>query len=177
MSIATEISSLEAQLKAQHLYDVEGAEVRSRIHWLEEGEKPTRFFFQLEKERAAKHVINSVFNSQVVEVSSRPAIEQAHVDFYTQLFAAEPVDLFSQRQLFSNLTVKLSNLEHDSCKGSISLPEISAAAQSLSLNKSPGPDGFTLEFYLHFWDLFGPLLVNVYVYKDSFSKGSLCASM
>lgn len=50
------------------------------------------------------------------------------MDFYTQLFAAEPVDLFSQRQLFSNLTVKLSDLEHDSCEGSISLPEISAAA-------------------------------------------------
>ena len=97
------------------------------------------------------------------------------MDFYTQLFAAKPVDLFSQRQLFSNLTVKLSDLEHDSCEGSISLPEISAAAKSLSLNKSPGPDGFTLEFYLHFWDLFGPLLVNVY--NDSFSKGSLCASM
>lgn len=80
------------------------------------------------------------------------------MDFYTQLFSAEPVNLFSQRQLFSNLTVKLSDLEHDSCEDSISLPEISAA-KSL----------------LHFWDLFGPLLVNVY--NGSFSKGSLCASM
>ena len=50
------------------------------------------------------------------------------MDFYTQLFAAELVDLFSQRQLFSNLRVKLSDLERDSCEGSISLPEISAAA-------------------------------------------------
>lgn len=54
MSVVAEISSLEAQLKALHLYDLEGAKVRSRIHWLEEGEKPTRFFFQLKKERAAK---------------------------------------------------------------------------------------------------------------------------
>ena len=97
------------------------------------------------------------------------------MDFYTQLFAAEPVDVFSQRQLFSNLTVKVSDLEHDSGEGSSPLPEISAAAKSLSLNKYPGPDGFTLEFYLHFWDLLGPLLVNVY--NHSFSRGSLCASM
>ena len=82
------------------------------------------------------------------------------MDYYTQLFAAEPVDVFSQRQLFSYLTVKVSDLERDSGEGSSPLPETSAAAKSLSLNKYPGPDGFALEFYLHFWDLLGPLLVN-----------------
>ena len=78
MSIAAEISSLEALLEALHLYDLEGVKVRSRIHWLEEGEKLTHFFFQLKKEQAAKHIINSVFHSQGVEVSSHAVIEQAH---------------------------------------------------------------------------------------------------
>ena len=71
--------------------------------------------------------------------------------------------------------MKLRDLERDSCEGSSSLPEISAAAKSLLLNKSPWSDSFTLEFYLHFWDLLGPLLVNVY--NNSFSRGSLCAPM
>ena len=52
------------------------------------------------------------------------------------------------------------------CEGAVTLAEISAAVKSLSLNKSP---------YLHFWNLLGPLLVNVY--NDSFNRGSLVESM
>ena len=52
------------------------------------------------------------------------------------------------------------------CEGTVTLAEISATVKSLSLNKSP---------YLHFWNLLGPLLVNVY--NDSFNRGSLVESM
>ena len=172
---AAEILSLEAQLKALHFHVLEGAKVRSRVQWLEEGEKPTRFFFQLEKERAEKHEIGSILNLQGVEVFSRAAIEQAHVDFYSNLFAAENIDLISQQRLFSNVKTKLSDTDRDLCEGAVTLAEITAAVKSLSLNKSPGPDGFTLEFYLHFWNLLGPILINVY--NDSFNRGFLTESM
>ena len=145
------------------------------MQWLEEGEKPTRFFVQHEKERAEKHEIVSVLNSQGVEVFLRADIEQVHIDFYGNLFAAENIDLPSQQQLFSNVKEKLSDTDCDLCQGTVTLAEISAAVKSLSLNKSPGPDGFTLEFYLHFWNLLGPILVNVY--NDSFNRGSLLESM
>jgi hypothetical protein len=36
------------------------------------------------------------------------------------------------------------------------LPEILVALKSFSKDKSPGPDGWTVEFYLHFFDLVGP---------------------
>ena len=98
-----------------------------------------------------------------------------HIDFYGNLFAAENIDLTSQRQLFSNVKEKLSDTDCDLCRGTVTLAEISATVKSLSLNKSPGPDGFTLEFYLHFWNLLGPLLVNMY--NDSFNRRSLVESM
>jgi hypothetical protein len=41
------------------------------------------------------------------------------------------------------------------------LQEISVALKSFSKDKSPGPDGWTVEFYLHFFDLVGPDLLEL----------------
>lgn len=54
LSVRSEIISLEAQLAALIRTEIEGVKLRSRTRWLEEGEKPTRFFFKLEQERAEK---------------------------------------------------------------------------------------------------------------------------
>ena len=37
----------------------------------------------------------------------------------------------------------------------------SVALKSFSKDKSPGPDGWTIEFYLHFFDLVGPDLLEL----------------
>ena len=42
-------------------------------------------------------------------------------------------------------------------------------------NKTHGPDGLTTEFYSAFWDVLGPLLVDVF--KECFANGELCDSM
>jgi hypothetical protein len=41
------------------------------------------------------------------------------------------------------------------------LQEILVALKSFSKDKSPGPDGWTVEFYLHFFDLVGPDLLEL----------------
>ena len=72
-------------------------------------------------------------NSQGVNVFLRADIEQAHVDFYGNLFAAENIDLPSQQRLFSNVKAKLSDTDCDQCEGAVTLAEISAVVKSLSL--------------------------------------------
>lgn len=49
LSVRSEITSLEAQLAALTRAEIEGVKLRSRTRWLEEGEKPTRFFFKLKQ--------------------------------------------------------------------------------------------------------------------------------
>ena len=45
--------------------------------------------------------------------------------------------------------------------GLVSLEELTTSVKSLLLNKSSGPDDFTLEFYLCFWIILGPLLCHL----------------
>ena len=83
-SVKAEIASLELELKLLVSAELEGSKIRSRSRWLERGEKPTRFFFQLERERFSRSSVASILNSDDVEVFTRPEIEQTHV--YSRLF-------------------------------------------------------------------------------------------
>jgi len=53
------------------LQEAEGAKIRSRAQWIEEGEKPTRYFFRLENKRAAKNSFVSLFDVNGVEKSTQ----------------------------------------------------------------------------------------------------------
>ena len=59
---------------------------------------------------------------------------------------------------FDNISSTLSPDQRDSSEGELTLSELTSSVNSLSLNRSPGLDGLTVEFYRHFWDLLGPLL-------------------
>ena len=61
------------------------------------------------------------------------------------------------------------------CEGAMTIDEISFAVKNMNTNKSPGPDGLTVEFYRKFWDVLSPHLVRVY--NACFEAGEMCDSM
>ena len=148
-------------LKSLLLANLEGSKVRSRVLWLEEGGKTTRFCFQLGRKRASQNLVSSIFDDNGVEIFSREEIERAHVAFYTQLFSEEPIDEYYKHMCFDIIGSTLSPDERDSYEGELTLSELTSSVNSLSLNRSPGLDGLTVEFYCHFWHLLGPLLLRV----------------
>ena len=76
--------------------EAEGAQIRSRAKWFEEGEKPTRYFFRRKNQRAAKSSFESLINSQSILVA-----------FYKNLFSKDNLDLHVQECLIMNgLVVK-----------------------------------------------------------------------
>lgn len=61
------------------------------------------------------------------------------------------------------------------CEGAVTLAELAASLKTMNTNKAPGSDGFSVEFYMKFWDLLGPLLLRVI--NQSFVDGELSESM
>ena len=62
-SASAEIIALEARLFALFSFEIEGVKMRSRARWIEEGEKPSRYFFRLEQERIEKNRVISMYDS------------------------------------------------------------------------------------------------------------------
>ena len=174
-SVKIEIMQLESAFQSLVDKEFEGAKIRSRAKWLEEGEAPTRFFFNLERQKHEKGFINSILTSDGVEVFTLPEITRAHEAFYADLFARSPIDSVTQRYLFSQVERRLSLADSDLREGDLTLDEATDSLNRSSLGKTPGPDGLTLEFYLKFWDQLGPILVQVF--NDCLQSSELCESM
>ena len=70
--------------------------------------------------------------------------------------------------LKDTLINKLNEAQKESCEGIISIEEVKRALQSMNNNKSPGSDGFTVEFYKFFFNDLGKYLVNSlnHAFKD-----------
>ena len=169
-SVSSVIRDLENKLKDLVLEELSGVTIRSKARWLEEGEKPSRFFFKLERERIQRNSISSV-----LKVFSHTEIEHEIVQFYSHLFSSETIDPLCKQTCFASIENHLDFTQQQSCEGRLSLQELSDNVKTLNLGKSPGSDGFSVEFYLFFWDILGPLLLPVA--NQCFRDGNLCDSM
>ena len=168
------ISDTESQLKALRVKEIEGIMIRSRAQWLE-GKRPSCYFFNLQRIKAQKSHISSVYDLNGTEVSSQEEIKKAHVDFYSCLFSEEPVDVALQDDLLSSLQCQLSSDQASSCEGQMTLDEMTFALKKMNSNKASGPDSLSVEFYVKFWDQLGPYLccvLNAY-----YHAGEMCESM
>ena len=59
-----------------------GRQIRSRVKWIEEGEKNTAFFLGLEKTRQTKKAINELYDKNGKSTTDQNEIMEIEVDYY-----------------------------------------------------------------------------------------------
>lgn len=106
VALTIEILRLKALLSAGDSSVV--SSIRDLSKGLEEGEKPTPFFFKLEHERIQRNHISSILNSDGIEVFSYDEIEQEHVRIYSDLFSEEAVDACCKQSCLAGIEKHLS---------------------------------------------------------------------
>ena len=94
---------------------------------------------------------------------------------FTELYKINPVDLEIQQSFLDNLDENLTPEQTKLCDEPLLHDEISNALFTLAKNKTPGTDGLPKEFYVKFWDLLAPILLDLFNF--SFEKGSFSSSM
>ena len=157
------------KLKQLDLKDLEATKIRAKAQFMEEGEKSTRYFFSLEKTRKANQTIRVLTKDNLDTVTETRDLLSETRAFYKKLYSAEPCETFFNAP-FPNLPEDACN----SCEGELTEQELRKAVTAMELDKSPGIDGLTTNFYKHFWPLFGPRLTQVYNY--AFKSGQLSVS-
>ena len=166
---------LETQKEIEGIHDeiARGHMIRSRCRLIEEFERPTKYFLNLEKtSQTIRHIRSLKIDDGITFDPDRILNEQKA--FYSKLYTEDNGSLDTDDkycQDIKNAIPKISTEYKELCDQEIDLDEITAVVQSLPNNKSPGPDGFTAEFYKFFWHDIGKIVHQTY--KDAYKKGSL----
>jgi exonuclease III len=122
---------------------------KSRIRWLKEGDKCTKFFHQVANANRRNNSIESLVVNGTP--SSDPSIVSNHiVNFYESLFT-EPL---GWRPRLDNLEFdKLSNSEALSLEEPFEEREVWEVIKGMDGDKAPGPDGFSMAFFQECWEV------------------------
>ena len=153
-----------------------GAQVRSRAKWIEQGEKSTSYFLNLEKKRQTCNHIQSL-KYKDKQAHDNEGILDICNEFYSDLYASKRIpDRDIDEYLNKTKTNKmLSEEEKEICEGKITLDECDNVIKTMKSNKSPGLDGLTAEFYKQFWPLLKNIVVNAF--NESYDLACLPTSM
>ena len=153
----------DLKMELQSIYEEKGraAIFRSKCRWVEKGERPTKYFFNLEKRNYNRKTITELRTESETVTNNESQILEAIENYYSELYASannsqeNNVDEFTEHLKIP----KLSDADRDRIEGPLSYEECKKALDTFQNNKAPGEDGFTVEFYMFFFDLLGHDLV------------------
>lgn len=122
---------------------------RSRISWLKEGDRNTKFFHSKAVWRAKKNRISRLRASDGTIHNTATTIEKLATDYFKEIYKADPnLDQASVSQLFQKKVTAAMN--ENLCK-EFTDEEIADALFQIGPLKAPGPDGFPARFYQRNW--------------------------
>ncbi|GKA07971.1 RNA-directed DNA polymerase, eukaryota, partial [Tanacetum coccineum] len=163
---------LELKHKLLNINDMESKEYiqKSKVTWAIEGDENSKFFHGIINKKRSQLAIRGIFvdGSWCTDPGK---VKEAFVNHFETRFK-EPVK--HRFKINFQFPKKLLQYQVEDLEKSVSRDEIRLAVWNCGSNKSPGPDGYSFDFFKKYWDLIGSDLCEAVEYffdKGSFPKG------
>ena len=154
-NILDAVAYLKGRLKEIEDKEIEGY-IR-RIRFLvpyEKAEPDIAFFSKVEGQKRANDRINQLAEKEDGQIfTDNENIMRISTNFYKDLYATDNVNEKAQEKLLRNVKTKLSKEAKSDLDKPFTAEEVFKAIQKLQSGKSPGLDGFPIEFYKTYWHL------------------------
>ena len=171
----TQLEEKKKELKSMRDKKMEGVKIRARAKWIEEGEKNSNFFCNLESQNFVSKSMTKLITNNGNHITDQTGIIEEVKLFYKNLYSKKDtldinLDNITNTQTFK----KLSDIDKMSLEKELSVQECLDSLKRMKDNKSPGLSGFTVEFFKFFWIDIGVFLVRSLNY--GLKKGELSVS-
>ncbi len=135
---------------------IDGAYLRSKAKWYLLAEKNNKYFLNLENRHFSDKTISKLVLDDNTEITDIKSIQLEQKAYFEKVYKSEQVNISNHDEnLFfpenDRALEKLTVDEKDSCEGYITEAECLNVLKGMSNEKSPGSDGFTVEFFKFFW--------------------------
>ena len=137
------------ELESIRKYKMEGIIIRSRTKWYEEGEKNSKYFFSLEKRNYIEKQICKLIREDGEEIQGTKQILDEMETYYKQLYEDREAERDNEwvHNIDRQYINKLNDNEKDDLEGPLTYTELAQSVKSMKNNKTPGTDGFPVEFF------------------------------
>ena len=155
------IMELKRELEEIYAYKTKGAVLRCGKNYSLLGEKPTKYFLNLEKFNQKKRAIYCLQDeSGQVQSGSKKTLSILK-QYYENLYSTKgQVDLDYIKKLD---IPKISQLQREKADSPITMSEVSLALKRMASNKCPSTDGLPPEFYKVFWPKIKDFMLDLYL--------------
>jgi hypothetical protein len=174
MTDSQKIENKKSELLELRKEKLKGHYIRSKSKWIEEGEKPTKFFCNLESKNYYSKLISKIQLENGREIKDQREILKETKLFYQNLYSApagqNDSDIIEELSHFK--FNKLTDEEPEELEGEIKYSEILLFLKNMKNDKSPGSDGFSAEFFKFFWIDIGHFIVRSINYSYTIKEMS-----
>nr|GEX03201.1 putative RNA-directed DNA polymerase, eukaryota, reverse transcriptase zinc-binding domain protein [Tanacetum cinerariifolium] len=133
---------------------------KSKVKWAIEGDENLKFFHGIINRRRSYLAIRGVFDKGNWVFDPR-LVKEVFCKHFESRFKKPVGQRFLLDFSFKN---RLSNLQASDLESHVTRDEIRSAIWSCGENKSPGPDGYSFEFFKKYWNFVGPDLCEAVEY-------------
>lgn len=166
----THLHILKQNLEEMRRPMIDGLIVRSRVSWHEKGERNTKYFLSLEKRNSNKKNMQYIQDGDNIITNMNEILEKfSHIfqNKYNRNTDIIPDPIFIK----NNVTNRLSSKDKIKLDSDITMAELTSALNSMKKGKTPGSNGFPVEFFRCFWLEVGPFLYRAAQTSFSESRG------
>ncbi len=154
-----QFNTAKNELEQVEKHETRGFMFRSKIKWIEGGEKNTKFVVNLEKQNYCNKLITNLeVDGKLIKEQQNIAEAQKH--FFQNLYSEK---LNRSNENYKNSLKdfhKLSNSEKELCDQPLAEKEILNSLKQLHNGKTPGTVGLPPDFYKYIWIDIKSLLIK-----------------
>lgn len=127
------------------------------MHWLDVGDGNNKFFHSSAKIRETRNAIHEIQRDDSTLAKTDGEIKEEAENFFADFMTKQPSDYegVSVERLKNLLEFECSEADCLKLEREVTREEINDVIFHMPGSKSPGPDGYTLEFFKEAWEIIG----------------------